>query len=277
MLLFARCAQRSMAFWSMRPASDRRGEFIGKSTCETPPDAAAASESWPINADMVRIARSPSMRPGTWRQTLYGAKHLGDAAQKPLPDCRRLGRSPRGRVVQIVDQPAKRLGGEVPDGATRLVSLHDSDAFPIRKGRLGKSVESATRLQVVDNEAGVVLDDNIEGRQPSGYANARLAIERLAGRTRRMPKAITADRGYEENTVGDSGARSEYVPSSSRQRQTEPATARRRERRAVPPPGEVENRKRRPDQRTLVDAGHRSTGSKEPAPGAVTGSSTTSW
>jgi IS5 family transposase len=29
----------------------------------------------------------------------------------------------------------------MPDGATRLVSLHDPDARPIRKGRIGRPVE----------------------------------------------------------------------------------------------------------------------------------------
>jgi len=34
-----------------------------------------------------------------------------------------------------------------PDGATRLVSLHEPDARPIRKGRLGKPVEFGYKAQ----------------------------------------------------------------------------------------------------------------------------------
>lgn len=34
-----------------------------------------------------------------------------------------------------------RLGGGVTEGSTRVVSLHDADARPVAKGRLGKPVE----------------------------------------------------------------------------------------------------------------------------------------
>ena len=40
---------------------------------------------------------------------------------------------------RIVAQTRERLAGTMPDGATRQVSLHDPDARPIRKGRLGKT------------------------------------------------------------------------------------------------------------------------------------------
>jgi IS5 family transposase len=46
-----------------------------------------------------------------------------------------------GRTAVVVAQARSRLAGQMPDGATRLVSLHDPDARPIRKGRTGKPVE----------------------------------------------------------------------------------------------------------------------------------------
>jgi IS5 family transposase len=39
---------------------------------------------------------------------------------------------------QIAEQTRQRLSGTTPDGATRRVSLHDGDARPIAKGRLGR-------------------------------------------------------------------------------------------------------------------------------------------
>jgi len=42
---------------------------------------------------------------------------------------------------KIATQTRQRLAGETPPGATRVVSLHDADARPIAKGRLGKPVE----------------------------------------------------------------------------------------------------------------------------------------
>ena len=44
------------------------------------------------------------------------------------------------RTAKIIDQTRNRLAGDTPAGATRLVSLHDPDARPIVKGRLGKAV-----------------------------------------------------------------------------------------------------------------------------------------
>jgi transposase, IS5 family len=41
------------------------------------------------------------------------------------------------RATTIVAQTRSRLAGRMPDGATRLVSLHDPHARPIRKGRTG--------------------------------------------------------------------------------------------------------------------------------------------
>ena len=45
------------------------------------------------------------------------------------------------RTQRVVAQTRSRLGGVMPESATRLVSLHDVDARPIRRGRLGKPVE----------------------------------------------------------------------------------------------------------------------------------------
>ena len=55
---------------------------------------------------------------------------------------------------KIATQTWQRLAGTVPDGATRVVSLHDPDARPIVKGRLGKPVEFGYKAQIVDNEDG---------------------------------------------------------------------------------------------------------------------------
>jgi transposase, IS5 family len=59
---------------------------------------------------------------------------------------------------RIAAQTRQRLCGIVPEGATRRVSLHDGDARPIAKGRLGRPVEFGYKGQVVDNDDGVVLD-----------------------------------------------------------------------------------------------------------------------
>ena len=40
------------------------------------------------------------------------------------------------RTATLVAQARTRLAGRTPDGATRLVGLHDPDARPIRKDRI---------------------------------------------------------------------------------------------------------------------------------------------
>ena len=70
------------------------------------------------------------------------------------------------RTRRVVAQTRTRLGGQVPDGADRLVSLHDPDARPIRKGRLGKPIEFGYKAQIVDNADGVVLDHTVEIGNP---------------------------------------------------------------------------------------------------------------
>ncbi len=54
-------------------------------------------------------------------------------------------------------QARSRLAGTMPESATRLVSLHDPDARPIRKGRIDRPVEFGYKAQVLDNDDGVVV------------------------------------------------------------------------------------------------------------------------
>jgi hypothetical protein len=81
------------------------------------------------------------------------ARHVALNARRGL---RRKGLSPSGQVAALVSELERtaalveavvaqtriRLGGGVPEGSTRVVSLHDADARPIAKGRLGKPVEA---------------------------------------------------------------------------------------------------------------------------------------
>ena len=62
------------------------------------------------------------------------------------------------RAGRVIAQTRTRLSGITPASATRLVSLHDPDARPIAKGRLGKPVEFGYKAQFTDNTDGIVLD-----------------------------------------------------------------------------------------------------------------------
>src|SRR5579864_3186694 len=105
------------------------------------------------------------------------------------------------RTAQVVAQARTRLAGQTPDGATRLVSLHDPDARPIRKGRIDRPVEFGYKAQVLDNDDGIVVDYTVEcGAAPDGPQLVP-AITRVARRTGRVPPTVTADRGYGQAAV----------------------------------------------------------------------------
>jgi len=100
------------------------------------------------------------------------------------------------RTNQVIAQARTRVQGDQPDGATRLVSLHEPDARPIRKGRLGKPVEFGYKAQVIDNPDGIILAHSVHIGNPSDTELLRPAIERLSAHLGVAPSLVTADRGY---------------------------------------------------------------------------------
>jgi transposase, IS5 family len=123
------------------------------------------------------------------------------------------------RTATLVAQARSRLAGQMPDGATRLVSLHDPDARPIRKGRIDKPVEFGYKAQVLDNDDGIVVDYAVEcGAVPDGPQLVP-AITRVARRTGRVPPTVTADRGYGqaavERDLHAAGVRTVAIPRQS--------------------------------------------------------------
>ena len=131
-----------------------------------------------------------------------------------------------GRTERVVAQTRSRLAGVMPESATRLVSLHDVDARPIRKGRLGKPVEFGYKAQIVDNADGVILDHTVELGNPPDAPQLAPAIQRITNRTGHTPRAVTADRGYGQASVEHDlhqlGVRSVAIPRASK-----PSAARR--------------------------------------------------
>jgi len=56
----------------------------------------------------------------------------------------------------------------IPD---RIVSLHDPEARPIRKGKLKKPNEFGRTLQLVQDSSGVILDHELHDGNPSDKKN----------------------------------------------------------------------------------------------------------
>jgi IS5 family transposase len=120
------------------------------------------------------------------------------------------------RTATVVTQTRSRLAGVMPDSATRVVSLHDPDARPIRRGRLGHPTEFGYKAQVIDNDDGVIVDHTIELGNPPDAPQLAPAITRITRRAGQSPRAVTADRGYGEARVDtalhDLGVRTVAIP-----------------------------------------------------------------
>lgn len=123
------------------------------------------------------------------------------------------------RTQQVISQTRSRLAGVMPDSASRIVSFHDVDARPIRKGRLGKPVEFGYKAQVVDNADGIILDHTVQIGNPADAPQLAPAIARITERIGRAPTAVTADRGYGyasvEADLHDLGVRYVAIPRAS--------------------------------------------------------------
>jgi IS5 family transposase len=130
------------------------------------------------------------------------------------------------RTRRVVAQTRSRLAGVMPESATRVVSLHDVDARPIRKGRLGKPVEFGYKAQVLDNADGIILDHSVEIGNPLDGPQLAPAIERITRRTGCPPRAVTADRGYGDASV-ERGLHALGVRSVAIPRRSKPSAARR--------------------------------------------------
>ncbi|AXN52453.1 hypothetical protein DSM43518_02789 [Mycobacterium marinum] len=124
------------------------------------------------------------------------------------------------RAERVVAQTLSRLAGIMPESASRLVSFHDVDARPIRKGRLGRPVEFGYKAQIVDNIDGVILDHNVEVGNPADAPQLAPAIARITAHTGRTPGAVTANRGYGEASVErdlpELGVRAVTIPRKSK-------------------------------------------------------------
>jgi IS5 family transposase len=174
------------------------------------------------------------------RKAKADAARLRDAGQCDAAAGRRRGRLVRAVddltellevTRKIVEQTRERLAGRIPDGATRQVSLHDPDARPIAKGRLGRPVEFGHKAQVVDNDDGIVLDHDVLPGNPADAPRLTPAVERVIARTGRKPKTVTADRGYGEAGVeqdlNDLGIRHVVIPRRGRPSRARQALERR--------------------------------------------------
>jgi len=95
----------------------------------------------------------------------------------------------------IVSQTEQKLQGNksIPE---RIVSFHDCEARPIRKGKLNKAVEFGRTLQLVQDNSGVVLHYEVHRGNPSDRTELLSVIRQTKTSLGIKPKELAADRGY---------------------------------------------------------------------------------
>lgn len=101
---------------------------------------------------------------------------------------------------KILEQTKQKLSG-VTSIAERIVSLHDPEARPIRKGKLKKPNEFGRTLQLVQDSSGVILDYELQHGNPSDKMELLPLVTKFKKRFRQAPSELAADKGYysEEN------------------------------------------------------------------------------
>lgn len=124
----------------------------------------------------------------------------------------------------IVSQTEQKLQGKksIPE---RIVSFHDPQARPIRKGKLTKAVEFGRTLQLIQDSSGVILHYEVRTGNPSDRSEL-LSLLRSAKTTLSIkPKELAADRGYysAENVLklGKAGIKKVGIPKIGRLSQRE--------------------------------------------------------
>jgi IS5 family transposase len=106
-------------------------------------------------------------------------------------------------LSDITVQTRIRLAGDTPPSKARRVSLIDGDARPIRKGSLAKPTQFGYTAQVTDNRQGIVVDFELEAGMPPDAPRLAPAIERAITAVGIVPDAVTADRGYGQQSVDE--------------------------------------------------------------------------
>ena len=210
----------------------------------------AKAEVRKINAEMAGIAE----------RTVADARHVAANARRGLAHARSSGdgqdrgvdrRAGTHRRAWSSGSPPRPVSGspaKTPDGSTRIVSLHDPDARPIAKGRLGRPVEFGYKAQVVDNVDGIVVDHSVACRQPARRpACSCPPSPGSSARFGRAPRAVTADRGYGEAAI-DARPRALGVTRVVIPRKGRPGAARQHVAAStvVPQAGQVAHRQRSP-------------------------------
>lgn len=95
----------------------------------------------------------------------------------------------------ILSQTEQKLQGKksIPE---RIVSFHDAEARPIRKGKLNKAVEFGRTLQLVQDSSGVIVHYEVHRGNPKDSTELLSVLRQAKTSVGIKPRELAADRGY---------------------------------------------------------------------------------
>lgn len=101
----------------------------------------------------------------------------------------------RDLAIEILKQIDQRLAGadSIPE---RIVSMHDPEARPIRRGKLAKPNEFGRTMQLTQDQSGLMLDYDIQHGNPNDKTKLIPQIERFISLFGGPPNEAATDKGY---------------------------------------------------------------------------------
>ena len=95
----------------------------------------------------------------------------------------------------LLEQTQQKLQGQ-NSIADRIVSFHDPQARPIRKGKLNKAVEFGRTLQLVQDSSGIILHYEIHQGNPGDRTQLLSLVRKTKHDLDIKPTQLSTDRGY---------------------------------------------------------------------------------
>jgi transposase, IS5 family len=124
----------------------------------------------------------------------------------------------------ILSQTEHKLQGQksIPE---RIVSFHDPQVRPIRKGKLNKAVEFGRTLQLMQDSSGVIIHYEVYRGHPNDSTELLSLVGKAKTRLGIKPKELAADRGYYSadnlEKLGEAGFKKIGIPKVGRLSKTE--------------------------------------------------------
>jgi IS5 family transposase len=119
-------------------------------------------------------------------------------------------------MTRKVIEQTRELHSENSDIRDRIVSIHDEDARPIKKGKLGIKAEFGYKLQIGEAEKGFVTSYDVYKGNPNDETLIMDAIDWHRDTFGKVPTYVTADRGYggkqNESDLKEAGIQKIVIP-----------------------------------------------------------------